>query len=281
MRKNETSSKKIPVPRNSEWISSILEQGIYPQVLFRRRLEEEISRARRTRGLLALAIFRDNKPATINALRENVRPMDILGRWENMAALLLPEAVMVDSGKGWSDRVHQISRTFLRLAGAGAGTNTPIQFGVCLLPEKRNGKIIGQALLNGALEAVKVATKEQQSVIYKGNERLLEIIETSEPTTIIRTGDIHVDRDHLSVGIGSDVISLRRKEFDLLVYLVKNIGKIVSRDSISRAVWDAEFYNTSRTIDLHIAQVRKLLRQSKKLRIHTVKGVGYRLERSA
>jgi len=265
------------------WMKSleqtVLKEGVYPDFLFRRRLHEEVGRARRSRGLLALAFLKENSPNTMHILRKNLRSMDVVGRWKSYSALLVTEILATLEEKEWSDRVCQISRAMLRLASVGEKPGSPFILGVCILPEKKNGEIVCETLLKGAEKALKAAASERQSAIYRGQQRFLEINEPSEPSAIVRTGDFHMDRDRMKIMIGPETISLRRKEFDLLSYLLKNAGKSVSRESISRMVWDTEYFNSTRTIDLHIAQIRKIIRRSQFVQIHTVKNIGYRLER--
>ncbi len=66
------------------------------------------------------------------------------------------------------------------------------------------------------------------------------------------------------------------KEFDLLRFLAERPGLALSRQQILDGVWGYDWYGDARTVDVHIAQVRKKLGDA--VEIKTVRGVGYRLE---
>lgn len=65
-------------------------------------------------------------------------------------------------------------------------------------------------------------------------------------------GDLTIDVEGREVKLGDDILSLTPKEFDLLIYLVKNSGKVLSREQIMDHVWDYEYYGDQRTVDTHI-----------------------------
>jgi hypothetical protein len=76
-------------------------------------------------------------------------------------------------------------------------------------------------------------------------------------------------------------VSLTRKEFDLLAYLVEHAGQAVSRDELRRALWGTqELYRWSRAIDVHVQHLRRKLETDAAagVEIATVTGIGYRLE---
>lgn len=95
---------------------------------------------------------------------------------------------------------------------------------------------------------------------------------------ILRTGDLMVDIDGREVSMGGREISLTPKEFDLLVYLIKNKGKVLSRVQITEKVWDYEYYGDQRTVDTHIKKLREKLSDKTEKYIKTVWGVGYKFE---
>jgi DNA-binding response OmpR family regulator len=72
------------------------------------------------------------------------------------------------------------------------------------------------------------------------------------------------------------VVDLTAKEFDLLRFLATRPGLALSRQQILDGVWGPDWFGDARTVDVHIAQVRKKVGDA--LRITTVRGVGYRLE---
>ncbi len=73
-----------------------------------------------------------------------------------------------------------------------------------------------------------------------------------------------------------EIIELTPKEFELLIFLVKNKGIALSREQIIEAIWGYDYFGESRTIDMHIQKLRKKLELEKEIK--TVYKVGYRLE---
>jgi DNA-binding response OmpR family regulator len=69
---------------------------------------------------------------------------------------------------------------------------------------------------------------------------------------------------------------LRTREFDLLLTLVKNHGRVLSREQLLQNAWGYDYLGQTRTVDVHIAHLRKILSVSS-LQIETVSGIGYRL----
>ncbi len=81
--------------------------------------------------------------------------------------------------------------------------------------------------------------------------------------------------------MNSNPVTMTEKEFELAVFLFKNIGKLLSRGHLSESVWGRTDSVTSRTIDTHISRVRKKLALSPQngFRLQPVYNIGYRLER--
>lgn len=95
---------------------------------------------------------------------------------------------------------------------------------------------------------------------------------------ILRVEDLILDTGSHTVKCGQKEIKLTFKEFVLLEYLMKNQGKVLSRSVIIEHVWDANTDLFSNTIETHIFNLRKKIRQgNKKEFIHTVPGMGYKI----
>ena len=91
-------------------------------------------------------------------------------------------------------------------------------------------------------------------------------------------GDIEADFENHSVICGGEKIELTLKEFELLEVLVKNRGKILTREMLLDKVWGYEYIGESRTVDVHIRYLRKKVEKDDKNPkfIETIRGVGYR-----
>ncbi len=86
-----------------------------------------------------------------------------------------------------------------------------------------------------------------------------------------------VDVDGRNVLIDNEKITLTPKEFDLLVYLIKNKNIALDRDNILQSVWGTKFFSDDRTVDTHIKMLRKDLGEYGK-NIVTIRGTGYKFE---
>lgn len=93
---------------------------------------------------------------------------------------------------------------------------------------------------------------------------------------LLSLGDICMDVKRRSVSNGIEFITLTYKEFELLHYLLKNKGIVLSRDKIMQVVWGFDFEGESRTVDMHIKLLRQKLGKPGEL-IRTVRGVGYKI----
>ena len=89
-------------------------------------------------------------------------------------------------------------------------------------------------------------------------------------------GSMELDRRTRRVRIDNDEISLTAKEFDLLSFLANDVGAVHTRTEILEAVWDAHWYGPTKTVDAHVASLRKKLGDHGW--IEAVRGVGFRLE---
>ncbi len=91
-----------------------------------------------------------------------------------------------------------------------------------------------------------------------------------------KMGDLYVNPDKHIVSVGGEKIVLSYKEYSLLLALLEAEGKVVSRDALLTGIW-GEFYDESRTLDVHIRKLRVKLKSAGEM-IHTVKNIGYKME---
>ncbi|GJQ51539.1 MAG: alkaline phosphatase synthesis transcriptional regulatory protein PhoP [Anaerolineaceae bacterium] len=92
----------------------------------------------------------------------------------------------------------------------------------------------------------------------------------------IHLGDLTIDPARREVRIDSLALSLRTQEFDLLLTFVEHRGLVLNREQILQKAWGFDFYGQTRTVDVHVAHLRKKLEESA-VKIETVTGVGYKL----
>ncbi len=91
--------------------------------------------------------------------------------------------------------------------------------------------------------------------------------------------DLRIDLGARRVWAADRELELTRKEFDLLARLARDAGRVVTRESLMSDVWDLNWFGSTKTLDVHIAWLRRKLgdEPSRPTYIHTVRGVGFRL----
>lgn len=93
---------------------------------------------------------------------------------------------------------------------------------------------------------------------------------------ILRVGDLEIDDSSKTVTRGGQQIQLTAKEFALLVYLVRNKGRVVSRADIAEKIWDITFDTGTNVIDVYVNFLRKKIDKNFPTKlIHTRQGMGY------
>jgi two-component system alkaline phosphatase synthesis response regulator PhoP len=99
---------------------------------------------------------------------------------------------------------------------------------------------------------------------------------TARAEAPVHVGDVTIDPARHEVTVAGQPVKLRPKEFDLLLALAEHRGIVLSREQLLSLVWGYDFYGETRTVDVHIGQLRKRLADSS-VEIETVLGVGYKL----
>ncbi len=91
-------------------------------------------------------------------------------------------------------------------------------------------------------------------------------------------GNLTVDIDRHTVKKAGIPVELTAKEFDLLVMLMRNRGKVLTRDTLLDKVWGVEYYGDTRTVDVHVRYLRQKIEENsdEPAYIQTVRGVGYK-----
>jgi len=88
--------------------------------------------------------------------------------------------------------------------------------------------------------------------------------------------DLQLNKTSHTVTVGGELISLTLKEFALLELLLKNEGRVLTRETLLANIWGYDFDGETRTVDVHIRTLRQKLGEEKQY-IDTVRGVGYRI----
>ncbi|TVP83584.1 MAG: DNA-binding response regulator [Alkalicoccus sp.] len=101
-----------------------------------------------------------------------------------------------------------------------------------------------------------------------------------KPMNKIVIGDVDIYPDNYEVYLKGEALELTPKEFELLLYLVKNKGRVLTRDQLLNSVWNYEFVGDTRIVDVHISHLREKIEPMtrKPVYIKTVRGLGYKME---
>ncbi|AWI13087.1 MULTISPECIES: response regulator transcription factor [Bacillaceae] len=96
----------------------------------------------------------------------------------------------------------------------------------------------------------------------------------------INIGNLEIFPDRYEVFLSGELLEFTPKEFELLLYLTKNKGRVLTRDQLLNAVWNYDFAGDTRIVDVHISHLRdKIEANSKKPQyIKTIRGLGYKFE---
>jgi DNA-binding response OmpR family regulator len=107
--------------------------------------------------------------------------------------------------------------------------------------------------------------------------RMKAVLRRSEPQELQETlalADVVVDRQTREATVDGEHVELTAKEFDLLAYFLANPGVVLSRDLLLDRVWGVEYPGGTRTVDVHVAQLRRKL--GRPALIRTLRGAGYK-----
>ena len=110
--------------------------------------------------------------------------------------------------------------------------------------------------------------------------RRSEQAEEDEEEGIVEVNDIRMDVDRHTVTVRGSLTPMPLKEFELLEYLLRNAGRVLTRGQLIDRVWGPDYYGDTKTLDVHIKRIRSRIEQtpsSPKLLV-TVRGLGYRFE---
>ncbi|MDG0808705.1 response regulator transcription factor [Cohnella rhizosphaerae] len=95
---------------------------------------------------------------------------------------------------------------------------------------------------------------------------------------VISLGALQIYPDKYEVQVGSEWITLRPKEFEVLLYLAERPGIVITRDDLMNVVWGFDYIGGQRTVDVHVSSLRKKLELNQQsVQIESIRGVGYKL----
>ncbi len=97
---------------------------------------------------------------------------------------------------------------------------------------------------------------------------------------VLEAGPVRMDVERHIVSVNGDAITLPLKEFDLLEYLMRNSGRVLTRGQLIDRVWGADYVGDTKTLDVHVKRLRSKIEADPANPVHlvTVRGLGYKLE---
>jgi len=96
-----------------------------------------------------------------------------------------------------------------------------------------------------------------------------------EKEDALKSGAVSIDMEKHIICVDKKPLDISPKEFDLMVSFLRNPGKVMTRKELSESVWGQEYFDNTRTVDVHISRLRRKLGKLGD-KIHTVERVGYR-----
>jgi two-component system response regulator RegX3 len=97
---------------------------------------------------------------------------------------------------------------------------------------------------------------------------------------LLESGSVRMDVERHVVSVHGDQVALPLKEFDLLEYLLRNKGRVLTRGQLIDRVWGADYVGDTKTLDVHVKRLRSKIETdpANPARLITVRGLGYKLE---
>jgi two-component system response regulator RegX3 len=101
-----------------------------------------------------------------------------------------------------------------------------------------------------------------------------------EEGVLLTAGSVRMDIDKHQVTVNSVAVTFPLKEFELLEFLMRNSGRVLTRSQLIDRVWGNDYFGDTKTLDVHIKRLRAKIEEdpaNPKI-IHTIRGLGYKLE---
>jgi len=132
-----------------------------------------------------------------------------------------------------------------------------------------------EARIKALLRRVRLVREEAQA--SNAAPPSVDVVPTTAPLLF---DDLIIDTARREVQLHNQVVELKPKEYELLLFLARNRGIVLSRDLLIERVWGWEYAGATRTVDVHVRWLREKLEQdpANPQRIVTIRGIGYRFE---
>lgn len=119
-----------------------------------------------------------------------------------------------------------------------------------------------------------------KAILRRAQIQAEPVKDTLEDADQVKIGDLKIMPEFYEAYFMDKLLELTPKEFELLLYLAKHKGRVLTRDQLLSAVWNYDFAGDTRIVDVHISHLREKIEQNTKKPsyIKTIRGLGYKLE---
>jgi two-component system response regulator RegX3 len=109
-----------------------------------------------------------------------------------------------------------------------------------------------------------------------------ELLDSADEGAVLEVGPVRMDTDRHVISVNGDQVSIPLKEFELLEFLMRNPGRVLTRIQLIDRVWGSDYVGDTKTLDVHIKRLRAKIEKdpANPEYIQTVRGMGYKMERS-
>jgi two-component system response regulator RegX3 len=109
-----------------------------------------------------------------------------------------------------------------------------------------------------------------------------ELSDTAIDGATLEVGPVRMDTDRHIISVNGEVVAIPLKEFELLEFLMRNAGRVLTRVQLIDRVWGSDYVGDTKTLDVHIKRLRAKIEKdpANPEYIQTVRGMGYKMERS-
>jgi two-component system response regulator RegX3 len=101
-----------------------------------------------------------------------------------------------------------------------------------------------------------------------------------DAAALLEAGEVRMDLERHTVSVRGAEIAMPLKEFELLEFLMRNAGRVLTRGQLIDRVWGSDYFGDTKTLDVHIKRIRSRIERepSEPVMLMTVRGLGYRFE---
>ncbi len=106
-------------------------------------------------------------------------------------------------------------------------------------------------------------------------------VDEEDDDSVVEIGRVRLDADSHTVEVAGEETAMPLREFELLEYLMRNAGRVLTRGQLIDRVWGSDYFGDTKTLDVHIKRLRAKIEEdpSNPTRVVTLRGLGYRFER--